>query len=322
MLQKFTLLYIIISLTFSCVPAKKYNELLEREKVNSEELTKFKSSSITNEDKAKELSAQLASIQNDIQNLKEDTVRLSEQYHQIQIQYDRMVLQNLEFEKKLEKDKTTRIKQTGALQNDLDAKNLELQRKEDALIALETELKTKQRLLIDREKKVTELEEALKRKDEGIKSLKTKVATALRAYENKGLTVVEKNGKIYVSLDAKLLFQSGSTVVEEQGKKAVIDLAKVLEKEKDLEIIVEGHTDNDKLESLSFPKSNWELSVLRATSVVEIMTKNSKINPAILMAAGRSEFVPVDSKDKAKNRRIEVIIAPNLNALFEMINKN
>ena len=322
MLQKFTLLYILFSLTFSCVPAKKYNELLEREKVNSEELAKFKNSSITNEDKAKELSAQLVLIQNDIQNLKEDTVRLSEQYHQIQIQYDRMVLQNLEFEKKLEQDKTTRIKQTGALQNDLDAKNLELQRKEDALIALETELKTKQRLLVDREKKVTELEEALKRKDEGIKSLKTKVATALRAYENKGLTVVEKNGKIYVSLDAKLLFQSGSTVVEEQGKKAVIDLAKVLEKEKDLEIIVEGHTDNDKLESLSYPKSNWELSVLRATSVVEIMTKNSKINPAILMAAGRSEFVPVDAKDKAKNRRIEVIIAPNLNALFEMINKN
>ena len=322
MLQKFTLLYILISISFSCVPAKKYNELVAREKINSEELAKFKSTSITNEDKAKELSAQLVSIQNDVLNLKEDTVRLNAQYHLIQIQYDRMVLQNLEFEKKLEQDKTTRIKQTGALQNDLDAKNLELQRKEDALIALETELKTKQRLLVDREKKVTELEEALKRKDEGIKSLKTKVATALRAYENKGLTVVEKNGKIYVSLDAKLLFQSGSTVVEEQGKKAVIDLAKVLEKEKDLEIIVEGHTDTDKLESLSYPKSNWELSVLRATSVVEIMTKNSKINPAILMAAGRSEFVPVDAKDKAKNRRIEVIIAPNLNALFEMINKN
>lgn len=321
MFQKIACFSVIVILFLACVPAKKYNELLEREKQCSEDLAKFKNTAITNEDKAKELEARLILLQNDVANLKEDTLRLSEKHRLMQVQYDRLVQQNLDFERKLEQDKATRIKQTGSLQNDLDSKNLELQRKEDALMSLETELKTKQRLLEDREKKVNELEEALKRKDEGIKALKTKVATALRAYENKGLTVVEKNGKIYVSLEAKLLFQSGSTLVEEGGKKAVIDLAKVLEKEKDLEIIVEGHTDNDKLESASHPKSNWELSVLRATSVVEIMSANSKINPSILMAAGRGEFHPVDAKDKAKNRRIEVIISPNLNALFEMINK-
>ncbi|MGV3630463.1 MAG: OmpA family protein [Bacteroidota bacterium] len=321
MIRKFAYFSLLAALVYACVPAKKYNELLEREKLCSEELAKFKNTAITNEDKARELEARLILLQNDVINLKEDTLRLSEKHRLMQVQYDRLVQQNLDFERKLEQDKATRIKQTGSLQNDLDSKNLELQRKEDALMSLETELKTKQRLLEDREKKVNELEEALKRKDEGIKALKTKVAAALRAYENKGLTVVEKNGKIYVSLEAKLLFQSGSTAVEEGGKKAVIDLAKVLEKEKDLEIIVEGHTDNDKLESASHPKSNWELSVLRATSVVEIMSANSRINPSILMAAGRGEFHPVDPKDKAKNRRIEVIISPNLNALFEMINK-
>jgi chemotaxis protein MotB len=189
------------------------------------------------------------------------------------------------------------------------------------LMDLEKELKTKQNLLAEREKRVSELEEALKRKDEGIKALKTKVANALRAYENSGLTVVEKNGRIYVSLDAKLLFKSGSTVVEEQGKKAIVDLAKVLEKEKEMEIIVEGHTDTDKLESTNHPKSNWELSVLRATSIVEIMVSSSKLNAANLMAAGRGEFHPIDAKDKAKNRRIEIIISPNLNALFELIGK-
>lgn len=314
-------LVFILFLFEACVPAKKYNELLEREKLCNEELSVFKNSSITNEAKAKELESKLIGIQNEILNLKEDTLRLSEKLTLIQSQYDRMIVQNLDLERKLEQDKSTRIKQTGVLQNDIDSKNLELQRKEDALISLEKELKAKQNLLADREQKVTELEEALKRKEDGIKSLKTKVASALRAYDNKGLTVVEKNGKIYVSLEAKLLFKSGSTSVEEQGKKALIDLAKVLEKEKDLEIIVEGHTDSDKLESASHPTSNWELSVLRATSVVEIMTKNSKINPSILMAAGRSEFLPVDAKDKAKNRRIEVIISPNLNTLFELINK-
>jgi chemotaxis protein MotB len=124
-----------------------------------------------------------------------------------------------------------------------------------------------------------------------------------------------------VSLEAKLLFKTGSTFVEEEGKKALVELAKVLEHEKDIEIIVEGHTDTDKLASSTSPKNNWELSVLRSTSVVEIMTSNSKMNPAQLMAAGRSEFHPVDSQDKAKNRRIEIIISPNLNELFEIINK-
>lgn len=321
MLTKIFQISIITFMLFSCIPAKKYNELLEREKLCSDELNKYKNSAITNENRIKEVEAKLISLQNEISNLKEDTTRLSEQYKVLQVQYDRLVIQNLDFEKKLEQDRQARLKQTGTLQNDLEAKNLELQRKEDALINLEKELSSKQRLLEDREKRVNELEEALKRKDEGVKALKMKVASALRAYENKGLTVVEKNGKIYVSLEAKLLFSSGSTAVEEQGKKAVIDLARVLENEKDLEIVVEGHTDTDKLQSSSHPSSNWELSVLRATSVVEIMTANSKMNPAILMAAGRSEFHPVDPKDKAKNRRIEVIISPDLNALFELISQ-
>jgi chemotaxis protein MotB len=95
-----------------------------------------------------------------------------------------------------------------------------------------------------------------------------------------------------------------------------------LENEKELEIIVEGHTDTDKLVSASHPKSNWELSVLRATSVIDILLTNSKMNPAQLMAAGRSEFHPVDPNDKAKNRRIEIIISPNLNELFDIINKD
>ena len=141
----------------------------------------------------------------------------------------------------------------------------------------------------------------------------------MKGFENRGLTVNEKNGKIYVSLEAKLLFASGSTKVEEEGKKALVELSKVLESEKDLEVIVEGHTDTDKLASASHPKNNWELSVLRATSVIEIMLANSKMNPKQLMAGGRSEFLPVDPNDKAKNRRIEVIISPNLNELYQIL---
>ena len=212
-------------------------------------------------------------------------------------------------------------KETSLLQSDLEAKNLELQRKEDALENIEKELNLKSKLLAEREQRVNELEELIQRKDEAVNTLKNKVANALKGFENKGLTVVQKNGKIYVSLEAKLLFNSGSTVVEEGGKKALIDLAKVLETEKEVEIIVEGHTDIDKFNSANSPKNNWELSVLRSTAVVEIMTANSKVNPAQLMAAGRSEYIPVDPLDKAKNRRIEIIISPNLNELFEIIKR-
>ena len=98
-------------------------------------------------------------------------------------------------------------------------------------------------------------------------------------------------------------------------------MGKVLESEKELEIIVEGHTDTDALVSAKHPKNNWELSVLRATSVVEILTSNTKMDPHQLMAAGRSEYHPVDPANKAKNRRIEIIISPNLDELYDLISE-
>lgn len=312
----------IIALTCTlaaCVPAKKYNELLEKEKICSEELNKYKTSSIENEGKVKDLQVMADQFRKDIISLKKDTLELGSNLRFLQAQYDLMVSQNEAYEQKLDQMRMKGAKESANYQADIDAKNLELQRKEDALKTLESELIAKEKLLIEREERVTELEEMIKRKDDAMKQLKTRVSAALKGFENKGLTVVEKNGKIYVSLEAKLLFASGSTVVEPDGKKALVDLAKVLENEKDLEIIVEGHTDTDKLASPAHPKNNWELSVLRATAVVEIMTGNSKMNPMQLMAAGRGEYHPVDVKDKAKNRRIEVIISPNLNELYQIL---
>jgi len=152
--------------------------------------------------------------------------------------------------------------------------------------------------------------------------LKKKVTDALIGFENQGLKVEQKNGKIYVSMEAKLLFKSGSIVVEAEGKSALLQIGKALESESDLEIVVEGHTDTDKLSSAAIPRNNWELSVLRATSVVEILLANSKMNPTRIVAAGRSEFQPVDPADKAKNRRIEIIISPDLDELFDIISND
>ena len=306
----------------ACVPAKKYNDLVEREKKCSEELEMYKTNALNYEGKAKDLEARYDVLKADVEKLKADTTRIGNEYRILQTQYDKMVVHNESLEKAFDKLRLSGAKETANLQAELESKNVELQRKEDALLLLDAELKQKEQLLAEREQRVNELEEAIKRKDEATKLLKAKVASALKGFESQGLSVVQKNGKIYVSMEAKLLFASGSTLVEPNGKTALIELAKVLESEKELEIIVEGHTDTDKLVSSAHPKSNWELSVLRSTSVIDIMLTNSKMNPAQLMAAGRSEFHPVDPADKAKNRRIEIIISPNLNELFDIINKD
>lgn len=318
---RIVLLFVIVVVA-SCVPAKKYNELLEREKTCSEELSKYKTSALDNEAKAKTLESRLETMNREVTALKRDTTDLGNRLRSLQAQYTRATGSSKAMEQELDKIKDRDARELARMLSDLEAKIIETQRKEDALIDMEKELTNKQRLLESREARVRELEEMIARKDQAIKELRQRVAQALRGFTDKGLTVEERDGKIYVSLEAKLLFASGSTVVEPEGKKAIIQLAKAIENEKDLEIVVEGHTDTDALNSRTHPKNNWELSVLRATSVVSIMTDNSSVNPKILSAGGRSEYHPVDPIDKAKNRRIEVIISPNLDELFQIISKD
>ena len=311
--------FILLLLISACVPAKKYKDLLEREKVCSEELAKFKKSSGEYESLSKDLQTKFANASRDLSKLIQDTTALGSKYRLLLRDYNIIDGEYKSLQKSFDKLKNLSARETAELQNQLEAKNNELQIKEDALLKLDQELKEKQRLLIEREKRVNELEEAIRKKEAAVQLLKAKVANALRGFEKQGLSVVQKNGKIYVSLEAKLLFKSGSTFVEEEGVRALVELGKALESEKDLEIIVEGHTDTDKLNSSASPKNNWELSVLRATSVVQILLNNSSMTPSQIMAGGRGEFLPIDESDKAKNRRIEVIISPNLNELFEII---
>jgi chemotaxis protein MotB len=304
------------------VPSKKYNELLDREKTCSEELSKYKKMSLDYESQAKELKMKFDLANKELLAMKKDTALLGERFRLLNRDYKIIKRQSEELENSFNNLQNLSAKETASLQTELKIKNLALQEKEDMLLGLEEELKEKEILLSEREKRVNELEEMLRKKEEGIRLLKERVAQALKGFEGQGLSVEQKNGRIYVSLEAKLLFQSGSTSVEEEGIVALIELGKVLETEKDLEIVVEGHTDSDKLTRASSPKNNWELSVLRSTAVVEIILANSEVTPSQLMAAGRGEFYPVSETDKAKNRRIEVIISPNLNELYEIISND
>lgn len=305
----------------ACVPAKKYNELVAKEKDCQEALKKYKTAALDNGAKLETAQARIDLLEKDVNQLKKDTVTLGNKYRNLLAQYQHAMDLRASFEKQLGHIKSSDQKHLTRLQGNLEAKMLEIQHKEDELDALESKLKHKEKLLVQRAQRITELEAMISRQKEAVQALKDKIAKALLGFKDKGLTVEERNGKIYVSLAAKLLFASGSTAVSPNGKMAIIQLANALEGEEGFEVIVEGHTDDDLLKRAAHPKNNWELSVLRATSVVSIMLENSNVNPAILSASGRSKYHPVSKTDKAKNRRIEVIIAPNLNDLFQIIAK-
>ncbi|MBM3429478.1 MAG: cell envelope biogenesis protein OmpA, partial [Bacteroidetes bacterium] len=293
MFKLISFITISTAVLYSCVPSKKYKDLLKKEQACSEELEKYKNSSNQFEADAKDLKTKYDIASKDLSKIKQDTSVLGNKWRILNRDFTKLQLEHESLEKSFDKLKNLSAKETAALHFDLEAKNKELQAKEDALLKLEDELKAKQKLLEERERRVNELEEAIRKKDQAVQLLKAKVANALRGFENQGLTVVQKNGRIYVSLEAKLLFKSGSTIVEPEGKKALVELGKVLESEKELEIVVEGHTDTDKMTAATSPKNNWELSVLRATSVVDILLANSTMNPTQIMAAGRGEFYPV-----------------------------
>lgn len=195
----------------------------------------------------------------------------------------------------------------------------ELQRREDALNRLERDLNEKSSLLESRSKRVEELEELLASRERAAEALRARLAEALLGFKGKGLNVEQRNGKVYVSMEAQLLFPSGSAEVDPVGQEAIAGLAGVIAEQKDLEIVVEGHTDTDRLNRPTIPRDNWELSVLRATAVVNILLQNPGVDPSMLIASGRSQYHPVDPSNKAKNRRIEVILAPNLDSLYELI---
>jgi len=314
-------LIFVITLFCACVPAKKYNELYQREKLCTQEIEDLKNRAILSEGLTEEWVTKYEVLERNIQSLIKDTAQLGEELRFLQTQYNKVVTRVESVEESFDKYRLSGEQQTSILQSDIEAKSIELQRKQDALSIAEQELQTKQQLLADRETRVNELEELLARQENDLQMLKQKVTNALKGFQSKGLTIHEKNGKIYVSLEAQLLFASGSIQVEDKGKKTLVALSKVLENEKNIEIIVEGHTDTDKLLRSSHPRNNWELSVLRATSVIDILLQNSNIEPRQLMAAGRSEFLPLDPKDKHKNRRIEIIIAPNLDELLKIVGK-
>ena len=327
--MKKILIYLLISSFFfqGCVPARKFEEISEKQEICAGELKTLKTLKTELQTENTELESVNQQLKELTSRLIKDTTILGKSLRMKEKQYDKIDLLNKRIQDQLEMLQKGQSIEKQRLMADLEKRKSDLLILEDQQRAFEIELNNKKQQLEDmsielqkREQRVNELEEIIANKDAMVRALKEKVANALLGFRDKGLSVIEKDGKVYISMDAKLLFASGSTKVDSEGIKALKELAKVLEDQKDLEILVEGHTDTDKMRSNSHPVDNWELSVLRATSVVKIMLENSKMNPTTVSASGRSQFIPIDIKNKAKNRRIEVVLIPKLDELFEIIN--
>ena len=338
---------LFIALLAACVPANKLKDEKAKRENCEKELANYKASSRTIETQLNEVKNKLLDDSKMLAGLHRDTSIIGTNYRNLTSKYDKLNQLNESLIDKYNKLLVGSNSESQKLTGQLSSTQEQLQRKEDDLKKLQTELEHKEgdlkvlKMELDkkktdldlltaelkkREDRVKELEDVLRQKEEAVNALKKKVSDALLGFEGKGLTITQKNGKVYVSMDESLLFQSGKWAVEPKGMDVLKKLAKVLESNADINVMVEGHTDDVPMKGLGDVKDNWDRSTVRATAVVKIITQSSNTDPKRLTAAGRAEFFPLDdSKTKearAKNRRTEIILTPKLDELLKVLESN
>lgn len=331
LLLPLTLIFVISAV--SCVSGKKHRTLQETSRQFMAERDNLKGANIALEMANRELESKMAMTEKEINSIKDEIVEAEgerdkavENYNAISGRYND--LQNAQ-----EELIRGSVKETQKLLRELQAAQENLKNKEDLLSQLEQALDTRKASLDEltfelekRNARLFELEKILDAQKRIAQDLKNKVSEALLGFENNGLTVSQKNGKVYVSLDEQLLFRSGSWDIDANGRNALKKLSSVLEKNPGIQVAIEGHTDNVPYNSGgSQLRDNWDLSVKRATTVVRVLLEGSKIDPNRLTAAGHGEFMPVDagnsSDARQKNRRTEVVLTPDLTELYRLIDK-
>ncbi len=281
-------LLLALAVVSGCVSKKKYLELdLRANKLENE---------------LKDRNLYIAQLEDELAQLRVDTARLGQELRASEKQYVDLLNESVD--------------RTQLLNQELQAKTAELENKERLLLAFQGELE-------DREQKVKELNGIIQRQDSLSNALLAKVEAALVSFNEDELTVEMKGGKVYVSLSDQLLFQSGSANVNNKGREALLKVAEVLKKNPDIQVTIEGHTDNVPIRTAKF-QDNWDLSVLRATEVVRILIWSGEVDPTRLKAAGRGQHQPVASNEtretRAQNRRTEIILEPDLSELYELLN--
>lgn len=318
MIKKISLLVLTLTFLTSCVSKKIYTDL---------------------EDKYANLKKENRSLTVEVKSLEDTNTRLTNDLTALQSAYETAVAErdklqgdvaaaksNLETlkasYKALEENSSASIAANSKKNRELLA---QLEAKEQALAAESERLNTLKRELESRSQRVAELENVIASKDAAMRKLKDAISKALTNFEGKGLTVEQRDGKVYISMENKLLFESGSWFVGAEGRKAVQQLGSVLAENPDIAVLIEGHTDNVPYKGNAQLSGNWDLSTKRSTAIVNILRENNAITPENLTAAGRGEFAPIASNEtaegKAKNRRIEVILTPKLDEISKLLNE-
>jgi chemotaxis protein MotB len=326
-------LFAAVLLAAACAPQRLLEEAREKQRKCESELAALKKTSQDNEALLAELKEKQTGNQKVIDGLKRDTTIMGSNLRNLSSKYDKLNTVNEQLMDRLNKLLSGSEKDNARLSGDLQMTTEQLLRKQDELKGLEAKLNQQKsdldRLneeLKKREARVNELEDIIKRKEQATADLLKKMRDALTGFENKGLTITQKNGKVYVSMEESLLFASGRTEVEKKGIEALQHVAKVLEQNPDIHIMVEGHTDDVPMKGTGDIKDNWDLSVMRATSVTKIMLGAAKIDPIQITAAGRGEFFPLEKgkspEARKKNRRTEIILTPRLDELLKVLGAN
>jgi chemotaxis protein MotB len=318
-------------MNFSCVSSKQFREVQSQK----DRLQNQRDSLVGLNDKLTventEISSQLDKMRDELEALKREKSAMTQDLDRLKKDYQIMKRGYYEMQQAQASLVKGNNRETKRLLKQLQTTQDELQSREDKLREMNRVMDEKKKALDElqyevdkRNARLLELEKMLNEKDKMMNDLKRKVSKALMGFENDGLTITQKNGNIYVSMDEKLLFKSGSYKVDIRGEQAIGKIARVLEQHQDINIMIEGHTDNVPYRSSSGQiEDNWDLSVKRATTIVKLLLKNSTINPKRVTAAGRGEFFPVDPANtpeaRQKNRRTEIILAPNLDELYNLI---
>lgn len=320
MIRKFALAAVVLSMTTSCVSKKIYQDLENKFAELKKERNALADENQGLKTDKTSLQSELDKIKAELDKCKTERDKLSSDYTTTKKSLDHLKASYAALEKDSNDALEANIKKNRELLAELEAKQKALAAEQDKFNKIKKDFEANA-------KRLKELEDLIAAKEAAMKKLKETLTKSLKAFEGKGLTVTEKDGKVYVSMENKLLFESGSYTVGVEGKKAVDLVAKVLGDNPDLSVLIEGHTDNDKITGTLAGgiENNWDLSTKRATAIVTILTAHPKVNKANLTAAGRSEYAPLMSNEsaegKAKNRRIEIILTPKLDEITKLLNE-
>ena len=293
--MRYCILFIITLCVTNCVSTKVFNDLESRYSKVKIEKNKLQNSEDSLQQSLDKLDLKLSDTQAYLE-VSRDSTKLG-------LKINELLNEELDLVKK---NSTLKIQENIAKNN-----------------ALIKKIAIKETELLSRTERIDRLEKIISSQKKILSDLKNRISEALLNYRGKGLSIKQRNGKVYISMENKLLFKSGKWNIELQGKQALMRLSKVLEENPDISILIEGHTDNIPFTSKGAMESNWDLSTKRATAVVKILLENNNILPQNLTAAGKSEFVPIGSnttiEGRAANRRIEIILSPSLDKIIELI---